>query len=275
MAYKSIQLLVNVSEEPRHNSAIDYAVEFARQNSAHLSVLEIAQLVDLPVVRVLPLADAIVDQINDERMAKAKAAGEHLETSARLAGVAMDRAVVQLAPRAAREAAAAAARLSDLVLVARPQGALLTEQRLIEEVLFGSGRPILVVPPDWEAGPTLETVVVAWDGGARAARAVGDAIPLLEKADSVEVVCVTSDASDAGGAELARHLSRHCANVSVTNLPLVAADAGRTLMQHLGSMPISLLVMGAFAHARLVEYVVGGTTNLMLNDARIPVLYSF
>lgn len=275
MSYKSIQLLVNVSEEPHQNSAIDYAIEFVRQYSAHLSVLEIAQLVDLPVARILPLADAIVDEINDERLGKAKVLGEHIETSARVAGVTVDRAVVQLAPRAAREAAVAAARLCDLVIVAKPQGALLTEQKLIEEVLFGSGRPVLVVPPDWKAGPTLDTVVVAWDGGARAARAVGDAMHLLEKAKRVEVVCATSDARDARGVELAQRLSRHCADVSVTILPLVAADAGRTLMQHLSSMPVSLLVMGAFAHARMVEYIIGGTTNLMLNDARVPVLYSF
>ena len=109
-----------------------------------------------------------------------------------------------------------------------------------------------------------------------AARAIGDAMPLLEKAGRVEVVCATSDHSgDARGAELARHLSRHCKNLSVENLPLVGADAGRTLMDHLCSMRPSLLVMGAFAHARLLQHVVGGTTSLMLTDAKVPVLYSY
>jgi nucleotide-binding universal stress UspA family protein len=275
MAYKTIQLLLDVNESPQADAAIDYAIEFARREGAHLSVLANAQRVDLPGVPLLPLANAMVAEINDERLAKAKALGLHIETSARLAGVNMDCAIPQLSADEAGKAFAAASRLCDLVIVSQPKGVLLSDQKLIEDVLFSAGRPVVVVPQDWKAGPTLENVVVAWDGGARSARAVGDAMPLLEKAGRVEVACVTSDADDIRGAELARLLSRHGAKVSVTNLPFIGADAGRSLMQHLGSMPVSLLVMGAFAHSRLLELVVGGTTSLMLNDARVPVFYSF
>lgn len=275
MAYKTIQLLLNVNEDSRPDAAINYAIEFARREGAHLSALSVAQLVDLPVVRVLPLADAIIEEINDERLVKAKRLAEHVEVSARLAGISVDCAIEQSAPDAVRKAAVAASRLSDIVIASHSLGVLSTEQRLIEAVLFGSGRPVLVVPPEWEAGPSLDHVVVAWDGGARAARAVGDAMPLLERAGQVEVVCATADGSDSRGAEMGRHLSRHCGKISVTNLPLIGAEAGRTLIQHVGSMPTSLLVMGAFAHARLLELVVGGTTSLMLADAGIPVLYSF
>jgi nucleotide-binding universal stress UspA family protein len=276
MAYKTLQLLVNVNEDAKPNAVIEYAIEFARRETAHLSSLEFAQLVDFPIGRLLPLADAIVEEFNDERLSKANSINEHIEVSARLAGVSADCSVVQQAPESVRNAAVTASRMCDLVIAPKSKGVLSTEQSLIEAVLFGSGRPVLIVPPEWDAGPLLETVVVAWDGGARAARAIGDAMPLLEKAGRVEVVCVTSDRSgDARGAELARHLSRHCKNLSVENLPLVRADAGRTLMDHLCSMRPSLLVMGAFAHARLLQHVVGGTTSLMLTDAKVPVLYSY
>jgi hypothetical protein len=276
MAYKTIQLLVNVNEDARPNAVVEFAIEFARREGAHLSALEIAQLVDLPVARLLPLADAIIDQINDERLAKAKAIGDHVEVSARLAGVTADWSVAQLAPDAARKAAIAASRVCDLVIAPKAKGVLSAEESLIEAVLFGAGRPVLIVPPEWEAGPLLDHVVIAWDGGARAARAVGDAMPLLEKAGRVEVVCVTEDRTgEALGAELARHLSRHVAKVSVTDLPLRNADAGRTLMDHLCAMRPSLFVMGAFAHAALLQRVIGGATSLMLTDAKVPVLYSY
>ena len=276
MAYKSIQLLVNVNEDAKPNAVVEFAIEFARREGAHLSALEIAQLVDFPIGRLLPLADAIIDQINDERLATANSIAGHIEVSARLAGVTADWSVAQRAPEAARKAAVAASRLCDLVIAPKSKGVLSAEESLIEAVLFGSGRPVLIIPPEWEAGPLLDHVVVAWDGGARAARAVGDAMPLLEKAGRVEVVCVTPDRSgEALGAELARHLSRHVRKVSVTDLPLRNADAGRTLMEHLCSMRPSLLVMGAFAHARLLQHVVGGTTSLMLTDAKVPVLYSY
>lgn len=276
MAYKTIQLLVNVNEDARPNAVVEFAIEFARREGAHLSALEIAQLVDLPVARLLPLADAIIDQINDERLAKAKGVGDHVEVSARLAGVTADWSVAQLAPDAARKAAIAASRVCDLVIAPKAKGVLSAEESLIEAVLFGAGRPVLIVPPEWEAGPLLDHVVIAWDGGARAARAVGDAMPLLEKAGRVEVVCVTEDRTgEALGAELARHLSRHVAKVSVTDLPLRNADAGRTLMDHLCAMRPSLFVMGAFAHAALLQRVIGGATSLMLTDAKVPVLYSY
>lgn len=276
MSYKTIHLFVNVNEGAQPNAAIDYAVEFARREGAHLSSLAVAQLVDFAPVRLLPLADAIIEQINDERLAKAKTIAERMEVTARLAGVGADCSVVRAAADAARRTVIAAARVCDLVVTSKPNGLLSAEERLIENIVFNSGRPVLVVPPEWEAGPSLETVVVAWDGGARAARAIGDAAPLLNKAGHVQVVHVTADPThDFTAAELARHLSRRCANLSVTVLPMIGADAGRTLRDHLSSMRANLLVMGAFAHARLLEYVVGGTTSLMLTDATIPVLYSY
>jgi nucleotide-binding universal stress UspA family protein len=276
MFYKTVHLFVNVNEGAQPNAAIDYAVEFARREGAHLSSLAVAQIVDFALVRILPLADAIIEQINDECLAKAKAIAEHIEVTARLAGVSADCSVVHTKPDVARRTVIAAARLCDLVVTSQPNGLFSAEEKLIENVVFNSGRPVLVVPPEWTSGPALEKVVVAWDGGARAARAVGDAAPLLNKAVSVEVVHVTADAShDFAGTELARHLSRRCANLNVTVLPMKYADAGKTLLDHLSSMRASLLVMGAFAHPRLLEYVVGGTTSMMLTDARIPVLYSY
>jgi nucleotide-binding universal stress UspA family protein len=276
MAYKTIQFLVNVNEDAKPNAVVEFAIEFARREGAHLSALGIPQLVDFPIGRLLPLADAIIDQINDERLAKANSLGDHFDVSARLAGVTADWSVAQLAPEAARKAAVAASRVCDLVIAPKSKGVLSAEESLVEAVLFGAGRPVLIVPPEWEAGPLLDHVVIAWDGGARAARAVGDAMPLLEKAGRVEVVCVTSDQSgEALGAELARHLSRHDLKVSVTDLPLRNADAGRTLMDHLHAMRPSLFVMGAFAHAALLQHVIGGTTSLMLTDAKVPVLYSY
>ncbi|HUO54286.1 MAG TPA: universal stress protein [Rhodoblastus sp.] len=275
MSYRTVHLLLNVDEEPRADAAIDYAVEFARREVAHLCVTEATQTLDLSLVQALPLAEAIVAQVNDERRARAENIGAHIEVAARLAGVTMERAIVALSPSVTRQDIAERTRLCDLVIAARPQGVLLTGQKLIEEVLFSSGRPVLVIPPDWSGGLALDHVVIAWDGGAKAARAVGDALPLLEKAGDIEAICVTGDPEDTRAADLARHLSRHCPRVSATNLPYIGADAGRTILRHARSSPVNLVVMGAYAHSRLVELVVGGATALMLNEARVPVLYSF
>ena len=89
---------MNVNEDAKPNAGIEYAIEFARREAAHLSSLELAQLVDFPVGRLLPLADAIVEEFNDERLSKANSIKEHIEVSARLAGVGVDCSVAQAAP---------------------------------------------------------------------------------------------------------------------------------------------------------------------------------
>ncbi|WP_296712272.1 hypothetical protein [Rhodoblastus sp.] len=177
MSYKTIHFFVNVNETAQPNAVIDYAVEFARREDAHLSSLVTAQRLDLGPIRILPLADAVAEQIDDERLAKAKTIAEHIELTTRLAGVNADCSLVHAAPDRARKSVIAAARLCDLVITAQPNNLLSSDEKLIENVMFNSGRPILVVPPSWQSGPSLESVVVAWDGGAHAARAVGDAAP--------------------------------------------------------------------------------------------------
>lgn len=62
-------------------------------------------------------------------------------------------------------------------------------------MLFTSGRPVVVIPPDWNHDAKFSNVLVAWDGGARAARAVGDAISFLKRAEQIEILCVSPDAS--------------------------------------------------------------------------------
>jgi hypothetical protein len=94
---------------------------------------------------------------------------------------------------------------------------------MIEAMLFTSGRPIVIVPPDWERGARLEKVVIAWDGSGRAARAVGDAMPMLTRAEQVEIVYVSPGAlKSIPSAGLSAHLARHCKKVTVAELPMEA-----------------------------------------------------
>ena len=118
--------------------------------------------------------------------------------------------------------------------------------------------------------------MIGWDGGARAARAVGDAMPLLTRAEVVEIVCVVPDASKSvAGADLAAHLARHCKNVTITDLPTQHGDVSRTLHSHATRMRANLLVMGAYAHPKLLQMVLGGVTSGMLSEAELPVLLSY
>ena len=276
MSVMTICLAMIAERETVATGAIDYAVAFAEQERAHLSCRIAPPEVNLPSARVLPMVRALVEQVNAERLAAAQALRAKVETAARLAGVPVDCEILSDHYLEAREKVVAGARASDYVVLPQAGGALSAETGLIEGVLFGCGRPAIVVPRQWTMGATAKRIVVAWDGGARAARAVGDAMDFLESAEEVEIVSVAPDGGKKlEGADLAEHLSRHCRRLKLTELPLAHADAGRTIRDYTETTRPDLLVMGAFAHSRLLQFVVGGVTSTMLGEAKVPVLYAY
>jgi nucleotide-binding universal stress UspA family protein len=225
---------------------------------------------------MIPLVRALVEEVNAERQAAARETESRITTAARLAGVVAETHIFQDLYAEMRDSLAAAARLSDVIILTKSPTFFSLERDLIETLLFTSGRPVIVVPSQLAHPIGFGKIVVAWDGSARAARAVGDAMPLLTKAAQVEVVCVTSEAGKSvAGADLANHLARHCRNVTLTELPLKHDDAARAIEEHLASTRADLLVMGAFANSRLLQFVLGGVTSSMLDRAEIPVLFSY
>jgi nucleotide-binding universal stress UspA family protein len=276
MSIKTVTLGVIVEDEVSSSDTIAYAVSLCEREGAHLSCQIAAPVLDPPTGRLLALVQAMVDQVNAERLARAEQTREKLEAACRLAGVPFGCRIMQKSYVEARAALIDAARASDLVVMPRPNGLLSSSEGMDEGLLFASGRPVICVPPAWAAGAQFRKIVVAWDGGARAARAVGDAMGFLERADEVEIVSVAPDGSKSlEGADLAEHLSRHCSRLRLTDLPLAHADAGRTIREYSEAARPDLLVMGAFAHSRLLQFVVGGVTSTMLGEAKVPVLYAY
>ncbi len=174
------------------------------------------------------------------------------------------------------------ARCADLVLINRLQsGSSLTDPDMtLEQLMFESGRPVLVVPHGYDGRNTVERIVVAWNGTPEATRAAFDSLPLLTNvsADSVRLVCPPvpdkSPPQLPRGADFAEALARHGIQPEVRALPGRHSDAGTEILAQCEEFRADLLVMGAYGHSRLREYVFGGTTETILNDSRIPVLIS-
>src|SRR5690606_34677644 len=102
------------------------------------------------------------------------------------------------------------------------------------------------------------------DGSRAAARAVNDALPLLRKANGVELFIVanekTADEQVLRGADIARHLARHDVKVEVETTPAADVDVANVILSHVADCSASLLVMGGYGHSRLREFVLGGAT---------------
>ena len=123
----------------------------------------------------------------------------------------------------------------------------------------------------------LNTAVVAWDFSRAAARAIADAIPVLEKAKEVRIVTVANEKvldTKHSGEELAKNLSRHGIDVILENVDAAGRSIGEVLETHAASCGADLLVMGAYGHSRLREFILGGATQSMLSKPPVPILFS-
>jgi nucleotide-binding universal stress UspA family protein len=146
----------------------------------------------------------------------------------------------------------------------------------IEAVIFGSGRPVLVLP-ERQDPPDFATVVVAWDGSRVAARAVADAERFLTRATRVIVATVTDEKriEDPQAAErLVEHLTRRGISAEARTVASNGRPIGQTLQDEALADKAGLLVLGGYGHTRLRDFVLGGATKAVLDDLRVPVLLS-
>ena len=149
----------------------------------------------------------------------------------------------------------------------------------IERVLVGAGRPLLVLPRGNEHRLDLDRIVIGWNGGREAARSVFDALPLLQAAKSVDVVCVDSKneervTPEQPGRRIVATLQRHKVKAEARTMESGGESAGKALLKHTVEIDAGLLVMGAYGHSRLREFVFGGATRHVLDDMTRPVLMS-
>ena len=170
------------------------------------------------------------------------------------------------------------ARRFDLSVVGQPEpdkpG---PDDLIVEAALFESGRPVLVVPYIQRTGLQLDRVMVGWDGSRNAARAVADAMPLLVRAKTTEVVIVTGEpakSDEIPGADIAHHLARHGAKVEVKQIVAIDTDVANTILSHAADSSADLLVMGGYGHSRLREFILGGATRGILAAMTVPTLMS-
>jgi nucleotide-binding universal stress UspA family protein len=153
------------------------------------------------------------------------------------------------------------------------------QQYVAECVIFGSGRPTIVLPetPKIRRPLSLDVVGVAWDFSRPAARAIADAMPILERAKTVRVVTVTQEKgidTKRSGAELMRHLAFHGIETVVEEEEAAGRSIGQALEDYTIAHDFDLLVMGAYGHSRLRDFVLGGATKAVIAHPPLPVLLS-
>ena len=147
---------------------------------------------------------------------------------------------------------------------------------IAEGALFGSGRPMIIVPYIQKAPFKLDRVMVCW-ARSSAARAIADAMPLLTKAGKIEVVIIANERGkedEIEGADMGQHLARHGLKVDVKRISRGNIDVADVLLSHVSDSGTDFIVMGGYGHSRLREFVLGGVTHSILRSMTAPVLLS-
>jgi len=278
MTYRSILVPIDATSES--HARIDAAIRLARDFEAQLVGVYLDRRPEIaPSVAAL-LPQSVVEEYLHNAADAQHAAGESFRRTAATGGVSD---VDWRAPLGAPiDAVVAHSRCSDLTVVSQPLRAEPGEffsARLVEAVLLESGRPVLIVPYIGAPPRIGSNVLVAWDGGREATRAIADAMPLLVRARQVTVVCLDPVASrrgvDAPARErLAAYLQRHGAAARIESDELRDGDVaiGDWLLSRAADLGSDLLVMGGYGHSRWREQALGGATQALLAAMTLPVL---
>ena len=152
------------------------------------------------------------------------------------------------------------------------------QQKLFAGVLAGSGRPVLATPTNAHARQ-FHHVLIAWKNTREAARALRDAMPIIEKADVVEILLVGDADEDRAlpgvpAASLVEHLRLHGVGARIVRLPRMEAATGWIIADFALTSGADVIVAGGYGHARAMEHVFGGVTSYLLKYSPVPVLFS-
>lgn len=256
-----------------------YAAALAKRWQAHLIATFVTQPLALNPHAGFAVGDGLSDMLAEYRvrtgLALAQTRSEFDQVTSRRSFTAEWRE----SDNETGEALMLHARHASLAVLGPPaiQSNRTTMLGLSERMIFASGRPCLLLPTHWSPERVPTRIVVGWNGGREATRAIADAMPFLIAAKAVHLV-VAADAraqvlyGEDPGADMAAHLARQGVPVLLEQCP--GDDAGAMLLDRCAAIDADLLVMGAMGRPRISEFVFGGATSTVLAMARVPLLLS-
>lgn len=166
-------------------------------------------------------------------------------------------------------------RAYDLIVMPQPGALPKMPESVFETALFDSGRPVLVVPAGF-SGTVGKRVLFAWNGSTESARAISLAMPMLSRAEAIDVMSV--DGAMVPGptsGEIAESLRSHGLNVTSQHVKPGTRTAGQTIVDTAISGKCDLIVKGAYTQSRLRQMIFGGMTRHLILSSPLPVLFSY
>lgn len=280
MAYKTV--LAHCNDKTRVRRILGPAVQVAGAFQAHL----IGVSVTPPVVVVPAGMPGTPSTIVVDEHCKAYREGNPemraaFEAMSREQNLTAEWREVDAGSRSVADVTMEQAYAADLVVAAQADAKYPGSGHLdiADRLVMGSGRPVLIIPNDGTQQELGKKILVAWNARREAARAVFDALPLLQRAKEVKVLCVNPRSEselpqNVPAKDVCIALARHGVRCEATEGVRQHTNVGRTLLMYAKDYGADLLVMGCYGHSRLREFVLGGASEHVLRHMTMPVLMS-
>lgn len=277
MTYATVHLHLTPYPEPTSVGAIDHACALAKLFEAKLVVSSSHLEIRVPQNWVVgAMMSTMARELETITTAQTEALELHVQRGAMLQGISVKVSHTAEHWPGGLVDNAWRGRVSDLcILNLSPNGA---EPRLnVEDWLFGSGRPCILYPDSSKQPFSAENVLVCWDFSKSAARTVSDALPLLHNAKRVRVAVFRGE-KDIPVADpttpLVAFLAEHGVKVEAEDVAIGDRTIGAAILDHAKATDTNLILMGAFGHSRLREFLLGGATRELLAKSATPLFMS-
>jgi nucleotide-binding universal stress UspA family protein len=269
-------IVVNLSVSKGGGPASDYAVSLASALGAHLTGVAFVYDPIVPVSATGYIPAEIIERQQADNEGFAKTAVDGFGAATKRAGLSAAPLTISTSLAGAGEHLSRIARRFDLAVLGQAEPDTSSIDDIIAETtLFESGRPMIIVPYIQKGPLKLDRAMVCWDGSRPAARAIGDAMPLLAKAGKVEIVSISDEPGKQDkieGVDMEHHLARHGLKVEVERIPRGDVDVADALLSHAADSGADIMVMGGYGHSRLRQFLLGGVTRSTLRSMTVPVL---
>jgi len=270
-------IVVNLSGRATQDFAANYAVSLAATFGAHVTGIAFLYEPVIPDGTFGAIPADLIELQREENSKAARIAVERFEAATKAAGVSAASRTLDASFGGAPLLFGQIARRFDIAVVGQSQRERgVSEELMIEGALFESARPVIVVPYIQKEPVKLGRVVACWDGGRQSARAIADAMSLLQRAKAVDILIVAEERKndEITGANMNEHLARHGITANVKRVARGEVTIDAAILDYVADSGAEFMVMGGYGHSRLREFILGGVTRGILNAMTIPVLLS-
>jgi len=271
-------IMVHLDGSPEDEIRLEYGQALASAGQAHLIGVFTNLLPELSIAMPFDGGAAAIVQVVTELEEQARRDGDATakRLTERLTGLQVptemrrfDETFGTMSTKVAEQA-----RYADLFVATRPYGAGDTPVwlDLVEAVLFGSGRGLLIVPPGRHRQGPVQTVLVAWNGSREAARALSEGMSFIRNANRTVVLTIDPQHEATAGSDVKAHLARHGVTAEIVAIESQGRQVADVVLEESNLVSADLVIMGGYGHTRLREQVFGGATLDMLTISDRPLL---